>query len=435
MDQLPVQTREQILLSWGTSHLPIVRMLHRLMTTLSRIYWTRTSPSLARLLSYPKTPLHNTPPHTIFPFEFIQIPSATGPEIIETDVVVVGSGCGGAVAAKVLAEAGLKVLVTDKSYYWAPKHLPMTEGDASVHMFGNGGAWQSDDTSITVINGTVWGGGGTINWSACLQTQGVVRREWSQKFGMPYFTSSDYQADLDAVFNRMGAGTEQIPHNKGNLTLMEGARKLGWSVKPVAQNTGGEAHNCGYCTLGCGSCGKKGPTESWLPDAARAGAKFMEGFETTEVLFADKKEGGDQVAIGVKGFWTSRDSKGGVAGDDRFKREVIIKAQRVILSAGPLQTPIILKKSGVKNSHIGRHLHLHPVSITAAVWDEDVRPWEGPILTSVVNEFENMDGAGYGPKLEATCMLPGWFLVFFPWKDGRQWKEFVPKFKKMSTLR
>ncbi|KAI7520309.1 hypothetical protein KC319_g22126, partial [Hortaea werneckii] len=176
------------------------------------------------------------------------------PEVIEADVVVVGSGCGGAVAAKVLAEAGMRVLVVDKSYYWPPEHLPMSEEEGAQHLFAQGQLVQSDDSSIAVAAGSAWGGGGTVNWSASLQTQGFVRREWAQKFGMPYFTSSAYQADLDAVCERMGVGTAAIEHNKSNRALLEGARKLGWAAKTVPQNTGGEAHNCGYCTLGCGSC-------------------------------------------------------------------------------------------------------------------------------------------------------------------------------------
>lgn len=397
-----------------------------------KVYWIRTSPTLGRILSFPRTPVHGSPGPG-FPFSFLQIPPhpALEPEIIETDIVIVGSGCGGAVAAKTLAETGLKVIVVDKSYYWPPEHLPMSERDASIHLFANGGALQSDDSGMTVIAGSAWGGGGMINWSASLQTQGYVRREWSQKFRLPHFTSAEYQADLDAVCARMGVGTAAIEHNKTNNTLLEGSRKLGWSAKPVPQNTGGEAHNCGYCTLGCGSCGKKGPTETFLPDAAKAGATFVEGYDCRQVLFENMLSG-ERTAVGVRGFWTSRDPQGGVAGRDRAKREVIVKATRVILSAGPLATPLVLQRSGARNPHIGRHLHLHPVSILGAVWNEDVRPWEGPILTAVVNEFENLDGDGYGAKLEAMTMLPGWFLPFFPWESGLQFKEFAAKMKRMT---
>lgn len=33
----------------------------------------------------------------------------------------------------------------------------------------------------------------------------------------------------------------------------------------------------------------------------------------------------------------------------------------------------------------------------------DMTSWEGGIITSYVNEFENLDGHGHGVKLEPTC--------------------------------
>ena len=399
-----------------------------------KVFWIRTSPTLSQVLGYPRTPIHYNPPASSYAFQYLQIPPSHsgGAEVLETDAVIVGSGCGGAFAAKTLAEAGLKVIVIDKSYYWSPDHLPMSENDASVHLFANGGAYQSDDASMTVINGSTWGGGGTINWSASLQTQGYVRREWSERSGLSRFTSAEFQADLDAVCERMGVGTAAIEHNRTNQVLLEGARKLGWSAKPVPQNTGGEAHNCGHCTLGCGSCGKKGPTETFLPDAAKAGASFLEGFEVTEVLFEGSSQSDTRTVTGVKGLWTSRDGSGGVSGMDRARREVIIKAPKVLIAAGAMATPLLLLQSRLRNKHIGRHLHLHPASMLAAVWQEGVRPWEGPILTSVVNEFEDLDGEGHGVKLEATTMLPGWFLPLFQWQSALQWKEFAAKMKRMT---
>lgn len=433
LDCLPIGTREKILQSWATARLPLFRALFRSLTSLVKVLWVRTSPTLGQVLSFPRTPVHDNPPGTFFPFKFLQIPPAAAPEpeVIEVDVVVVGSGCGGAVASKVLAESGLRVLVVDKSYYWPPENLPMSEEEGSNHLFANGGVIQSDDNSIAVVAGSAWGGGGTVNWSASLQPQGYVRREWSQKFGLSYFTSAAFQADLDAVCERMGVGSAAIEHNKTNQVLLEGARKLGFAAKVVPQNTGGEAHNCGYCTYGCGSCGKKGPTESYLPDAAKAGASFLEGFDAQEILFADSADDLDRQATGVRGTWTSRDSTGGVAGVDRTRREVIVKASKVIIAAGTIATPLVLLRSGLTNPHIGRHLHLHPVSFVGAIWDQDVRPWEGPILTAVVNEFENLDD-GYGAKLEATTMIPGLFLPILPWQSGLQYKELAAKMKRMT---
>jgi choline dehydrogenase-like flavoprotein len=281
---------------------------------------------------------------------------------------------------------------------------------------------------VSVVAGQAWGGGGTVNWSASLQTQGYVRKEWAEQ-GLPFFTSAEFQTSLDRVCDRMGVSADYVKQNYTNRVLLEGARKLGWTNKPVPQNTGGKQHYCGHCTLGCGSCEKQGPVVTFLPDAARAGAKFIEGFSAQEILFEMKN--GKRTAVGVKGVWVSRDVNGGVAGPSTTKREVIIRAKRVIVSAGTMQSPLLLLRSGVKNYHIGRNLHLHPVSLVGAIHKGEVKPWEGAILTAVVSEYENLDGNGHGIKLEATNMIPSSWLVWLPWKGGLDYKVSAARMKHM----
>jgi choline dehydrogenase-like flavoprotein len=97
-----------------------------------------------------------------------------------------------------------------------------------------------------------------------------------------------------------------------------------------------------------------------LPAAKRNGARFVEGFEVGEILWDDTYTtaatvtatgvGAERRAIGVRGTWTSRDEKGGVSSsvEERKRREVVIKAKKVIISAGTLNSPLILMKSGLK---------------------------------------------------------------------------------------
>jgi choline dehydrogenase-like flavoprotein len=283
---------------------------------------------------------------------------------------------------------------------------------------------------LSILAGETWGGGGTVNWSASLQTQGYVRQEWAAA-GLPFFTSAEFQQSLDRVCERMGVSTEYIKHSVSNQKLMEGARRLGYTHKAVPQNTGGKQHSCGYCVYGCGSCEKQGPVVSFLPDAARAGATFVEGFRAEKVLFT-KAKNGDKVASGVEGTWTSRDANGGIVGQRLVQRKVIIKAKRVVVSAGTMQSPLLLLRSGLSNYHIGRNLHVHPVGVIGGIHPEDVKPWEGSILTSVVSEFENLDGKGHGVKLESTCMTPSLWLTWGQWRGGLNYKLNCTQMKHMT---
>lgn len=427
--QQPVNIRQQILNSWSQSYIPSLRLTVKSLAAICIANWVKQSTTINPILGFPRAPVHGKPGKG-FDYDFVEIPPGEDQEVIDTDVVILGSGCGGGVCAKNLAEAGHRVVVTDRAYHFSAKHLPMSSTDAGVHLFHNGGVDQSDDSSVAFLAGQAWGGGGTINWSASLQTQGFVRQEWANE-GLPFFTSSEYQDCLDRVCQRMGVSTKYIEHNENNRVLIEGARKLGFSAKEVPQNTGGNKHYCGYCTLGCGAAEKQGPVVSWLPDAANAGARFLEGFEADRIVFSTAS--GKRTATGVEGTWTSRDEMGGVSGSNKTKRKVMIKAKRVIVSCGTLHSPLILLRSGLTNPQIGRNFHCHPATVVAGVFPQEVRPWEGGILTTICDEFSNQDAHGHGAKINAMTMIPSWVLPFLPWAGGLDFKLLAAKLSRMCA--
>ncbi|KAJ5902678.1 hypothetical protein N7495_003206 [Penicillium taxi] len=410
-----LEFREKVFQGWDTSRWSALRAVYRALTGIAKKSWVMSSPTINQVLGFPHIPIHGKPADS-FPYKFLQIPPGNDVDIILADIVIVGSGCGAGITAKNLAEAGLRVIVVEKSYSYTSAHFPMRANEAGINMFENGGAINSDDGSMMVIAGSTFGGGGTVNWSASLQTQAYVRQEWADT-GLPFFTSSEFQRSLDRVCNRMGVNTGKIKHSRGNNVIRQGAHKLGYAARAVPQNTGNAGHYCGHCTYGCASCGKKGPAESFLADAAKAGTVFIEGYQADKILF-DKS----MVPIGVEGTWKSRDSYLGNTGSGCTQRKVIIKAPRVVVSCGALQSPLLLLRSGLKNDQIGKNLHLHPCMVSSAVFEETIRPWEGAALTAIVNEFENLDGHGHGVKIEALSMMPSFFLPLFPWRDGLDYK-------------
>ncbi|KAJ5509915.1 Alcohol dehydrogenase long-chain fatty [Penicillium expansum] len=410
----PVEFRERVLRGWDTSRLPPLRAIYRGLTAIVKKCWVISSPTIGPVLGFPRIPVHGNPTDG-FQYEFLQFPPGDQPETIETDVVIVGSGCGGSVTAKNLAEAGHRVLVVEKSYSYPSNTFPMGPNEGFLNLFENGGAISSDDGSMAILAGSTWGDSG----------------QWADT-GLPFFTSLDFQKSLDRVCDRMGVNEEHVEHNRQNRVILEGARKLGYASKTVPQNTGHGEHYCGHCTLGCASGGKKGPIKSFLVDAAQAGARFMEGFCAEKVIFT--KINGKKVASGVQGTWKSRDSYLGLGGIAAVERKVIIKAKKVVVSAGALQSPLLLLRSGLKNPQIGRNLYLHPVMAASAVFDQDTHPWEGSALTTVVNELEDLDGDGHGVKIESLSMMPPLFIPMFPWRDSLEYKLWAAKMRRSTSF-
>jgi hypothetical protein len=96
-----------------------------------------------------------------------------------------------------------------------------------------------------------------------------------------------------------------------------------------------------------------------------------------------------------------------------------------------MQSPLLLLRSGLEYYQIGRILHIYPVTVLGAIHTEEIRPWEGGILTSVVDEYENLDGSGHGVKLEATNMIPLSWLIWLNWKGGILYKFDAARLKHM----
>ncbi|XEU96007.1 hypothetical protein FSHL1_001292 [Fusarium sambucinum] len=422
--QLSLHDRTLVLNSWRTSYVVTLRVLFKQLSIIGKHVYLRSSSLFNQVVGFPSTPAGWHPVET-HPFKFMQFNNSDNHIQLETDVVIVGSGCGAGVVARTLAFAGYRVLVVDKGYHYETPSLPLSQSAGYFHLFEGGGLVASEDGSISTLAGSCFGGGGTVNWSACLQLQNTVRDEWANERGLEFFKSSQFQSHLDSVFERMGVSNESINHNHGNQVLLEGGRRLGYNAKQVPQNTGNCEHQDGYCALGCWMGKKQGPVNGWFPDAADRGAKFISGLRVHKVLF--HKRGGKKVAYGVTGTWRPRD------GTDSTAKSITIKAKRVVISGGSLWSPIILKNSGLTNKHIGRNLHLHPTSFVTAVFEQETRPWEGGILTSVVSSFDDLDGHGHGVKLERPAMLPSMSLPWLNWTSGSDYKSLISKYRHMEA--
>ena len=142
------------------------------------------------------------------------------------------------------------------------------------------------------------------------------------------------------------------------------SRKLGYFAFDVPRNTGGDPHECSWCLYGCRDGVKNGTNNTWLHDAHKHGAKFLDRSPVTRVLIEDGK------AIGVECL---------VHGETKRK----IYADRVVVSAGPMRTPGLLKNSGLTNKNIGQHLRTHPATPVYGVFDEIINPHKGGNVTAV----------------------------------------------------
>jgi choline dehydrogenase-like flavoprotein len=97
---------------------------------------------------------------------------------------------------------------------------------------------------------------------------------------------------------------------------------------------------------------------------------------------------------------------------------VTVRARAVVTACGAIHTPPLLRRSGLQNQSIGKHLRLHPATVVWGVFDEEVRPWEGTMQAIYSDEHRFLD-EGYGVKYETAAIHPSLLVTFSPWRGGR----------------
>jgi choline dehydrogenase-like flavoprotein len=334
----------------------------------------------------------------------------------ECDVVVVGSGAGGAVAAATLAEAGLDVIMLEAGDSYTRDSYPSDPLEAIASLYRDGGLTIAEGRPpIPVPVAKTVGGTTVINSGTCFRAPQPVLGEWRDRYGIAWADRLDPDfAEAEEFLHVTPLDPERMGRN-GQLA-MEGAAAIGASGGPISRNAG-KCVQCSSCPFGCRIDAKRGMHVSYVPRAVAAGARLRTGVEVRRVLVENGR------AAGVQAVATAAAERNG------NRRAYTVRARRAtIVAGGAFGTPELLLRSGLGGDQVGRNLHIHPACWVGARYEEEVRGWDGVMQSYYVDEWEHEQ-----VLLEAT-FTPLPFGGAWLQGSGREHQEAILDFGHVSSI-
>ncbi|MFH1131128.1 MAG: FAD-dependent oxidoreductase, partial [Pseudomonadota bacterium] len=294
------------------------------------------------------------------------------------DVVVVGSGAGGAVVAAELAEGGLDVIVLEEGSYYGTEEFSPDAATMVRKLYRDGGlTFALGSPPIIFAEGRCVGGTTVVNGGMTYRTPEKVLERWRIVDGVERIR----MAEMDRYFARVEKFICAGPQDSGtssedNELFKIGAEKMGWKI---IENIRNQFHCAGAnnCAFGCPTGAKRSTLVSYIPRALAFGARVYADCKVDRVI---TKNGN---ATGVTGVVIQ-------ANGDRGHR-FVVRAKRVVLAAGAMQTPGILLRSNIRtpSKRVGYNLALHPNVKLISVFDHNVEGWKGAHQMYQVRQFRD----------------------------------------------
>lgn len=336
----------------------------------------------------------------------------------QADVCVIGSGAGGAVVAKELAEAGLSVIILEAGENHDPSTFGSYEPEMLRRLFWDSGLRRTRDSAIVISQGKGVGGSTVHNLCYAVRPPQVLLYNWGVPEIWPHFRQIEQTLGVTQI--------QETDVNRLNTVIRRGCEVMGWKGA-VQRHNRGECPSCGaHCLFGCPlskprqndstRIGKQSMAVTYIPLALAAGAKLYSDC-TAEKIHVKKGR-----IVGVSAQLPSG--------------RLHVQSDIVVLAAGAINSPQLWLKSRLPNTNqrVGKNLHLHPAAFVGGVFNETINGHLGIPQSYYIDQFLDLRRApdsgyllmpAFGSQMIVAASLPGF---------GGEHREFMERYRHIAAL-
>ena len=324
------------------------------------------------------------------------------------DAIIIGSGAGGGPVAHQLTLAGKKIAIMEAGGFYTTNDFDRFELLALRKLWWKP-RWTSNfelglDGEIALGMGRCVGGSTTIFTAVAHRAPEFNFGEWNEETGLQNengepFGSKDLEPHYDQVERDTGV-RKYTEWDDGLKLIDKGFQKIGHPFHPVKAYINEQCDHSG-CLFGCPTEAKRGTLVTYIVPAVLMGAEIFYNCTVTKILFSEEKDSeGRHRAAGVE-----------FVNDKGEKKKLTSKI--VIVSAGALNTPLLLLDSGIEDlvgespsiSQIGRNFGVNTAATVFGKFKDVLDNWVMHPLSGQMEEFSQKEKGGF--LLEASEVMEG----------------------------
>ena len=292
------------------------------------------------------------------------------------DVVIVGTGSGGATLGAYLAERGWNVVMVEKGGFFRAEDFTQREEDAMADFNGRRGLDSTADNSVFLNYAEAVGGCTVHYWGDSFRTPDDRLERWRTHTGIDWFSPAALNPHWDVIEKELGihiAGPQLF--NENNRLVKQGCEALGVEghAVPTARV---DCIACGWTQFGCAYNRKTSQLITTIPRVSKRGGRVISDARVERIIIKDGK------AVGVEGSLVERKT-------DTRRARFRVDADVVVVAGGAIGTAELLLRNFPRDV-AGRRFYINPHYFVFADFGRDIDNQTGIPCAYAVHEWRHV---------------------------------------------